>query len=59
MIAISLVYLAGLVGLLVLIDRRLKSAQVAREAAFLRDGFGSGVLVQRFERQAPRAGRCA
>lgn len=39
MIAISLVYLAGLVGLLVLIDRRLKSAQAAREAVFLRTGF--------------------
>ncbi|MGB5851600.1 MAG: hypothetical protein WBG85_04810 [Rhodanobacter sp.] len=39
MIAISLVYVAGMAGLLWIIDRRLKAAQAAREAAFLRRGF--------------------
>jgi Tfp pilus assembly protein PilV len=42
MIVIALVvYVAGMLGLLVLVDRRLSCAQAAREAAFLRQGFGS------------------
>ncbi len=41
MIAIALVYVAGMAGLLWIIDRRLHAAQAAREAAFLRRGFGA------------------
>lgn len=39
MIAIALVYVAGLAGLLWIIDRRMHAAQAAREVAFLRHGF--------------------
>lgn len=41
MIVMALVYVAGLIGLVFLIDRRMSAAQAAREAAFLRQGFGS------------------
>lgn len=46
-----LVYLAALVGLLLLLDRRLHAAQLRRESAFL-SSFGSGVLVRQFERDS-------
>ena len=41
MFVTALVYVAGLTGLLWMIGRRLHAAQAAREAAFLRQGFGS------------------
>ena len=41
MIASVAVYLSGIVCLLFWVDRRMRSAQAAREAAFLRWGFSS------------------
>lgn len=41
MIVCAVVYVAGMVGLLVLIDRRLLAAQAAHERAFFRFGFSS------------------
>ena len=35
------VYFGAMFALMLLIDWRLRAAQVAREAAFLRHGFGS------------------
>jgi hypothetical protein len=42
MIVLALiVYVLGMFGLMVWVDRRLSGAQAAREAAFLRSGFKS------------------
>ena len=41
MIVAVIVYCAGMFFLLRHADRRMRSAQAAREAAFLREGFGS------------------
>jgi hypothetical protein len=42
MIVFALVlYVGGMFGLMLLVDRGLKCAQAAREAAFLRSGFKS------------------
>lgn len=34
-------YVGAMFALLVLVDRRMRAAQAAREAAFLRRGFGA------------------
>lgn len=41
MIVLLLAYLAAMVGAVLHLDRRMRSAQAAREAAFLRSGFAS------------------
>lgn len=39
MIVCAVVYAGGMAGLLWVIDRRMRAAQAAREAAFMRCGF--------------------
>lgn len=41
MIVFTAFYVAGIAGLLWIIDRRLRAAQAAHEAAFLRRGYVS------------------
>lgn len=41
MIVLTLAYVAGIAALLRHLDRRMRAAQAAREAAFLRSGFVS------------------
>lgn len=40
MIVFVLLYLAGMLGLVLCIDARMRAGQAAREAAFLRRAFG-------------------
>jgi hypothetical protein len=51
MIVAAIVYFAGMFFLLRHIDRRMRSAQAAREAAFLREGFGPASESRRAARQ--------
>jgi hypothetical protein len=49
-------YCAGVFILLRHLDRRMRSAQTVREAAFLREGFGSASESRRAARQCVAEG---